>query len=145
RGSPRARSARPWSNGSASWSRRRPSPSTTSAGPRRTAGTHRPFSPAARSPGRGRSTCWSEPMRVTFTVNAEKRQADDVWEGESLLYVLRERLRLARAKNAWEEGEGGACPVSLDGLIACACLVPAGQVEGRDVVTVEGLAEEEHL
>jgi aerobic carbon-monoxide dehydrogenase small subunit len=84
-------------------------------------------------------------MRVTFTVNAEKRQADDVWEGESLLYVLRERLGLPGSKNACEQGECGSCTVYLDGLIACACLVPAGQVEGRDVVTVEGLAEEEHL
>ncbi|MDT0543127.1 MULTISPECIES: 2Fe-2S iron-sulfur cluster-binding protein [Streptomyces] len=80
-------------------------------------------------------------MRVTFTVNGRPRQADDVWEGESLLYVLRERLGLPGSKNACEQGECGSCTVRLDGLPVCACLVAAGQAEGREVVTVEGLAE----
>jgi aerobic carbon-monoxide dehydrogenase small subunit len=79
-------------------------------------------------------------MRVTVTVNREKRQVDDVWEGESLLYVLRERLGLPGSKNACEQGECGSCTVYLDGVTVCACLVAAGQAEGRDVVTVEGLA-----
>ena len=79
-------------------------------------------------------------MRVNVTVNGEARHADDVWPGESLLYVLRERLGLPGAKNACEQGECGSCTVYLDGLPACACLVAAGQAEGRDVVTVEGLA-----
>jgi carbon-monoxide dehydrogenase small subunit len=78
-------------------------------------------------------------MRVTVTVNREKRQVDDVWEGESLLYVLRERLGLPGSKNACEQGECGSCTVYLDGVTVCACLVAAGQAEGRDVVTVEGL------
>jgi carbon-monoxide dehydrogenase small subunit len=80
-------------------------------------------------------------MRVTFTVNGRRQEADDVWEGESLLYVLRERLGLPGSKNACEQGECGSCTVRLDGVPVCACLVAAGQVEGRDVVTVEGLAE----
>ena len=84
-------------------------------------------------------------MRVTFTVNAERRQADDVWEGESLLYVLRERLGLPGSKNACEQGECGSCTVYLDGLPVCACLVAAGQAEGREVVTVEGLADGDEL
>ncbi|MGW1607223.1 (2Fe-2S)-binding protein, partial [Streptomyces eurythermus] len=79
-------------------------------------------------------------MRVNFTVNGRPRQADDVWEGESLLYVLRERLGLSGSKNACEQGECGSCTVRLDGVPVCACLVAAGQAEGRDVVTVEGLA-----
>ena len=66
-------------------------------------------------------------MRVTCTVNGEPRQADDVWPGESLLYVLRERLGLPGAKNACEQGECGSCTVYLDGLPVCACLVAAGQ------------------
>src|SRR5690606_15052868 len=66
--------------------------------------------------------------------------ADDVWEGESLLFVLRERLGLPGTKNACEQGECGSCTVYLDGVTVCACLVAAGQAEGRDVVTVEGLA-----
>ena len=73
-----------------------------------------------------------------MTVNGERREADDVWEGESLLYVLRERLGLPGAKNACEQGECGSCTVYLDGLPVCACLVAAGQAAGRSVTTVEG-------
>ncbi|UJW35954.1 (2Fe-2S)-binding protein [Saccharothrix sp. AJ9571] len=80
-------------------------------------------------------------MRVNMTVNGEQRQADDVWEGESLLYVLRERLGLPGSKNACEQGECGSCTVYLDAVPVCACLVAAGQAEGREVRTVEGLAD----
>ena len=80
-------------------------------------------------------------MRVDLTVNGERRQADDVWEGESLLYLLRERLGLPGSKNACEQGECGSCSVYLDGDVVCACLVAAGQAAGREVVTVEGLAD----
>ncbi|NEY35243.1 2Fe-2S iron-sulfur cluster binding domain-containing protein [Streptomyces sp. PRKS01-65] len=80
-------------------------------------------------------------MRVNFTVNGRPQEADDVWEGESLLYVLRERLGLPGSKNACEQGECGSCTVRLDGVPVCSCLVAAGQAEGRDVVTVEGLAD----
>lgn len=79
-------------------------------------------------------------MRVNLTVNGRATAADDVWEGESLLYVLRERLGLPGAKNACEQGECGSCTVYLDGTPVCACLVAAGQAEGREVVTVEGLS-----
>jgi aerobic carbon-monoxide dehydrogenase small subunit len=75
-----------------------------------------------------------------MTVNGTQMQADDVWEAESLLYVLRERLGLPGSKNACEQGECGSCTVYLDGLVVCACLVAAGQATGRDIVTVEGLA-----
>ncbi|MCQ4043166.1 (2Fe-2S)-binding protein [Streptantibioticus rubrisoli] len=80
-------------------------------------------------------------MRLTFTVNGRKQQADDVWEGESLLYVLRERMGLPGSKNACEQGECGSCTVRLDGVPVCACLVAAGQAQDREVVTVEGLAD----
>jgi carbon-monoxide dehydrogenase small subunit len=80
-------------------------------------------------------------MRLTFYVNGRQQQADDVWEGESLLYVLRERLGLPGSKNACEQGECGSCTVRLDGLLVCSCLVAAGQAQGREVVTVEGLAD----
>ena len=79
-------------------------------------------------------------MRVTMTVNGEPATADDVWEGESLLFVLRERLALPGSKNACEQGECGSCTVLLDGVPVCACLVAAGQAAGREVLTVEGLA-----
>ncbi|MQA94787.1 MAG: 2Fe-2S iron-sulfur cluster binding domain-containing protein [Streptosporangiales bacterium] len=84
-------------------------------------------------------------MRVELTVNGEPQVADDVWEGESLLYVLRERLGLPGAKNACEQGECGSCTVYLDGTVVCACLVAAGQAEGAEVVTVEGLADGDAL
>jgi len=84
-------------------------------------------------------------MRVTATVNGQVHEVDDVWEGESLLYVLRERMGLPGSKNACEQGECGSCTVYLDGLPVCACLVAAGQAEGREVTTVEGLAAPDAL
>jgi carbon-monoxide dehydrogenase small subunit len=79
-------------------------------------------------------------VRVTTTVNGTERTADDVWPGESLLHLLRERLGLPGSKNACEQGECGSCTVYLDGTPVCACLVAAGQAAGREVRTVEGLA-----
>ena len=84
-------------------------------------------------------------MRIVATVNGEQLEADDVWEGESLLYVLRERMGLPGSKNACEQGECGSCTVYIDGTPACACLVAAGQAQGRTIVTVEGLSEDEGL
>jgi aerobic carbon-monoxide dehydrogenase small subunit len=84
-------------------------------------------------------------MRLNVTVNGEQRTADDVWAGESLLYVLRERLGLPGSKNACEQGECGSCTVYLDDTPVCACLVAAGQAEGREVRTVEGLARGDEL
>jgi carbon-monoxide dehydrogenase small subunit len=84
-------------------------------------------------------------MRVNLVVNGEQRQADDVWEGESLLYLLRERLGLAGSKNACEQGECGSCTVYLDDVPVCSCLVAAGQADGRTVRTVEGLADGDRL
>src|ERR1700758_427261 len=84
-------------------------------------------------------------MRIMCTVNGEQQRADDVWEGESLLYVLRERMGLPGSKNACEQGECGSCTIYLDGVLACACLVAAGQADGRDVRTVEGLASGDEL
>ena len=79
-------------------------------------------------------------MRLQLRVNGEDRSVDGVWEGESLLYVLRERLGYPGSKNACEQGECGSCSVYLDDVLVCACLVLAAQAAGRDVVTVEGLA-----
>ncbi|WP_049576251.1 (2Fe-2S)-binding protein [Nonomuraea sp. SBT364] len=84
-------------------------------------------------------------MRLTCTVNGREETVEDVWEGESLLYVLRERMGLPGSKNACEQGECGSCTVYLDGVPVCACLVAAGQAEGRRVRTVEGLAEGDRL
>ena len=78
-------------------------------------------------------------MRVECTVNGKTYSADDVWPGESLLYVLRERFALYGSKNACEQGECGSCSVYLDGSLVCACLVLGGQAHGREIVTVEGV------
>jgi carbon-monoxide dehydrogenase small subunit len=79
-------------------------------------------------------------MRIACTVNGRPRVAEDVWEGSSLLALLREHLDLPGSKNACEQGECGSCSVYLDGSLVCACLVLGGQVQGREVATVEGLA-----
>jgi carbon-monoxide dehydrogenase small subunit len=78
-------------------------------------------------------------MRISLTVNGEASEAD-VWEGESLLTTLRDRLDLPGSKNACEQGECGSCSVLLDGELVCSCLVLAAQADGHEVVTVEGLA-----
>jgi aerobic carbon-monoxide dehydrogenase small subunit len=83
-------------------------------------------------------------MKLELTVNGELREAD-VWAGESLLYVLRERLGLPGSKNACEQGECGSCSLLLDGKLVCACLVLAAQADGHELVTVEGLAEDGEL
>jgi carbon-monoxide dehydrogenase small subunit len=79
-------------------------------------------------------------MRICVIVNGTPREADGVWEGESLLTTLREHLDLPGSKNACEQGECGSCSVYLDGDLVCSCLVLAAQAEGREVVTVEGIA-----
>jgi carbon-monoxide dehydrogenase small subunit len=83
-------------------------------------------------------------MRVELTVNGERKETE-VWEGESLLFALRERLGLPGSKNACEQGECGSCSVLLDGTMVCACLVLAAQADGHEVVTVEGLAQDGQL
>jgi carbon-monoxide dehydrogenase small subunit len=83
-------------------------------------------------------------VKISLRVNGETHEAD-VWEGESLLYVLRERLGCPGSKNACEQGECGSCSVLLDGKLVCACLVLAAQADGHDVLTVEGLAEDGKL
>ena len=83
-------------------------------------------------------------MRIEVNVNGERHETD-VWEGESLLFALRERLGLPGSKNACEQGECGSCSVLLDGELVCACLVLAAQVDGHDLVTVEGLGAGDDL
>jgi carbon-monoxide dehydrogenase small subunit len=83
-------------------------------------------------------------MKISVNINGERHDAD-VWEGESLLFALRERFGLPGSKNACEQGECGSCSVLLDGELVCACLVLAAQAEGHDVVTVEGLGAGDDL
>jgi aerobic carbon-monoxide dehydrogenase small subunit len=83
-------------------------------------------------------------MRISVTVNGERHEAD-CWEGESLLFALREKLGFPGSKNACEQGECGSCSVLLDGTLVCACLVLAAQADGHEVTTVEGLARGDEL
>ena len=83
-------------------------------------------------------------MRIALRLNGDEREAD-CWEGESLLFALREKLGVPGSKNACEQGECGSCSVLLDGVLVCACLVLAAQADGHDVTTVEGLADGERL
>jgi aerobic carbon-monoxide dehydrogenase small subunit len=79
--------------------------------------------------------------RYRLHVNGTSHDVADAWLGESLLYVLRERLGLVGAKGACEEGECGSCSVLVDGQLVCSCLVLAASAVEQPVVTVEGLAE----
>jgi len=81
------------------------------------------------------------PAQYRLHVNGADHDVRDAWVGESLLYVLRERLGLLAAKGACEQGECGSCSVLLDGELVCSCLVLAVGAVDRPVVTVEGLAE----
>ncbi len=83
-------------------------------------------------------------MRISLWINGEQHEAD-CWEGESLLFALREQLGFPGAKNACEQGECGSCSVLLDGVLVCACLVLAAQADGHEVTTVEGLADGDDL
>jgi len=77
-------------------------------------------------------------VKILLRINGEEHETD-VWEGESLLYALRERLGFPGSKNACEQGECGSCSVLLDGQLVCSCLVLAAQAPGHELVTVEGL------
>ena len=81
----------------------------------------------------------------SLSVNGRSRSVVDALPGESLLFVLRERLGLAGSKNACEEGECGSCTVRLDDETVCSCLVLAEAAAGRQVMTIEGLGSEGDL
>jgi len=87
----------------------------------------------------------SELEHYTLTVNGEERKVSDAWIGESLLYVLRERLGLPGSKGACEQGECGSCTVYLDNAAVCSCLVMAATAVGTQIATVEGLNQDGSL
>lgn len=78
-------------------------------------------------------------------VNGKKHEVRDAWVGESLLFVLRERLGLPGTKGACEQGECGSCTVIMDGAAVCSCLVLAATAQGADIITVEGLGRDDAL
>ncbi|HEV8648168.1 MAG TPA: (2Fe-2S)-binding protein [Actinomycetes bacterium] len=81
----------------------------------------------------------------TLAVNGRDRDVTEAWLGESLLWVLRERLGLPGAKNACEQGECGSCSVLLDGRLVASCCVLAADAVGSQITTVEGLSGEGEL
>ena len=76
----------------------------------------------------------------TLHVNGADRAVTDAWIGESLLFVLRERLGLMGSKGACEQGECGSCSVLVDDELVCSCLVMAASAVGRTIVSIEGVA-----
>lgn len=81
-------------------------------------------------------------MIVDFTLNGEPTTARVV-SPASLLDVLRDQLELPGSKSACEQGECGSCSVMLDGEVVCSCLVMAADIQGSEVVTVEGVSDGE--
>lgn len=81
---------------------------------------------------------WNE--QYSLHVNEEVREVRDAWVGESLLFVLRERLGLMGTKGACEQGECGSCSVMVDGELVCSCLVMAASAVGQRIITIEGIA-----
>lgn len=97
----------------------------------------------ASSPeGGSRPDVSGEDLTYALTVNGEDREVPSAWLGESLLYVLRERLGLPGSKNACDQGECGSCSVLLDGVLVCSCCVMAADAVDAQVRTVEGVAPE---
>lgn len=136
-------------------------PGAPDAGPGHTAARHEPDTAHGEDPDAARggerdapepvSEPVSEPVpgpsadehpatSYVLRVNGTDRPVADAWIGESLLYVLRERLGLAGAKDGCSQGECGACNVQVDGRLVASCLVPAATAAGSEVRTVEGLA-----
>ena len=81
----------------------------------------------------------------SLQVNGKNMPVQDSWVGESLLYVLRERLGLPGTKGACEQGECGSCTVLMDGDAVCACLVMAATAVNSAITTVEGITSESAL
>lgn len=74
-----------------------------------------------------------------LTVNGTEHEVADAWVGESLLYVLRERIGLTGTKGACTQGECGSCSVLVDGELVCSCLTLAAACPGKQITTIEGI------
>ena len=83
-------------------------------------------------------------VHVSTTVNGDAMEFVCA-PGETLLDVLRDRLGLTGSKEGCGTGDCGACSITLDGLLVFSCLVLGAEAEGREVTTIEGLADGEKL
>lgn len=81
---------------------------------------------------------------IAFVLNGEPVEAS-VPPWRTLLEMIREEFKLTGAKEACGQGECGACTVIMDGKTVNSCLVPAVEADGKEILTVEGLAEGETL
>ncbi|MGE0883091.1 MAG: (2Fe-2S)-binding protein [Blastocatellales bacterium] len=86
----------------------------------------------------------SEKVSLSLIVNGESKTVQ-AWPMARLLDVLREELQLTGTKEGCGEGECGACSVIVDGELVNSCLIPAAQIAGANVTTIEGVADEERL
>ncbi len=84
-------------------------------------------------------------LSITLTVNGARREVALTDPRATLLDVLRDRIGLTGTKKGCDRGQCGACTVLLDGRRTNSCLAPAIAHDGRDVTTIEGLAEGENL
>ena len=103
--------------------------------------------PSHAEPGRAEDDRAAEGHNEQYVlhINGESHSIRDAWVGESLLYVLRERIGLTGSKGACEQGECGSCSVLVDGQLVCGCLVLAASTVGQPIVTIEGLAPPNQL
>jgi aerobic-type carbon monoxide dehydrogenase small subunit (CoxS/CutS family) len=97
-----------------------------------------PDAPTPDAPTPGAPT--PDALAYELTINGRSHAVPSAWLGESLLYVLRERLGMPGSKNACDQGECGSCSILFDGDLVCACCVMAADAVDADVRTVEGLA-----
>jgi len=79
-------------------------------------------------------------IKVSFKVNNKEYEIETT-PLRRLLDILREDLKLTGTKEGCGEGECGACSVLIDGELSLACITPATQLEGKDILTIEGMSD----
>ncbi|NMA12987.1 MAG: (2Fe-2S)-binding protein [Chloroflexi bacterium] len=84
-------------------------------------------------------------MKLTMTVNGQAVSFENILPTRRLIDILREDLQLKGTKEGCGEGECGACTVIMDGKAVDSCLLLACQLEGSEIITIEGLAKEGEL
>jgi aerobic carbon-monoxide dehydrogenase small subunit len=83
-------------------------------------------------------------LHISTTINGEPEEFLCA-PGETMLDVLRNRLSLTGAKEGCGSGDCGACSITLDGTLVCSCLMLAAEADGKQITTIEGMAEGETL